>query len=75
MGHFVKQYKLLIFSSFFKRIPSDFLVKISNKNSLLAPVAIQAASFCILSSSCFSYNVQLSHMTSPYSDRDLINAM
>ena len=39
---------------------------------LVAPVAIRAASICILSSALISYCVQLSHTTSAYSKTGLI---
>ena len=32
MGHFIKQGKLVICSSLFKRIPPDFFIKNSNRN-------------------------------------------
>ena len=50
----------------------DFVLLIFIGYKFLAPVAILAASFCILSSSCFSYQVQLLKMTSEYSRRDLM---
>ena len=46
--------------------------RFSREISFVEPVAIRAASFCILSSFCFSYRVQLSQMTSEYSRRGLM---
>ena len=43
--------------------------------TFLAPVAILAASFCMMTSSCFSYRVQLSKMTSEYSGRGLMKVV
>ena len=51
------------------------LDKVLSETSFVAPVAIRAASLCILFRSFFSYSVQLSHITSPYSSRGLINAV
>ena len=45
------------------------------ETSLVAPVAILVASFCILSSSYLSACVHLSHMLSPYSSNGLMNAV
>ena len=41
----------------------------------VGPVAILAALFCILSSSCFSYQVKLSQMTPEYSRRGLMKVV
>ena len=45
------------------------------ETSLVVPVAMRAASSCIVSICCFSYCAQLSHMTSPYSSRDRIMSL
>ena len=44
----------------------------SKETSLVAPVAIRAASICIFSSALISYCVQLSYTTSAYSKTGLI---
>ena len=49
------------------------LYRLAIETSPVAPVTFRAASFCILTSYCFSYNVQLSHITSPvYNQRSNI---
>ena len=49
--------------------------RFSRNISCVQPVAICAPSFCILSSSCFSYRVHLSQMTSEYSRRGLMKVV
>ena len=51
------------------------LYRLFNETSLVVPVAILAASFRILSSSYLSCNVELFHITSPYSNNGLIKAV
>ena len=45
MSDFMKQSKFMICLSLFERLPSDFFTKGTKRNSLVAPVAILAASF------------------------------
>ena len=53
--------------------PTSLYSLLKETSFVVVPVAILAASFWILSSSLFSYWVQLSHITSPLSRSGLIN--
>ena len=65
----------MVIASFCSDSQQISLYRLFIETSLVAPVAILAASFCILSSSYFSACVQLSHMLSPYSNNGLMNVV
>ena len=75
MGHFVEQGKFMISSSLFKRIPSNFLTKGSNRNKSSGSCCYSRCLILNFVNSFFSYCEQLSHMISPYLIKGLINAM
>ena len=75
MDHFVKNGQLVFCLLSSRDSHPISLYRLFNETSLVVPVAILAASFWILSSSYLSCNVQLFHITSPYSNNGLIKAV